>query len=111
MDCSAMTPEPVHEWVTTSTVLKRLADFGDRDAWRTFDERFRAPIASFARKQGLSASDAEDVAQETLLGFAQAYKQGEYDKTRGRLSQWLFGIARRRMAQARRKGERLEDVV
>lgn len=91
------------EWVTTSTVLQRLGDFQDRDAWGSFAKRFRAPVVTFAAQRGLSATDAEDVAQETLIAFASAYKAGQYDREKGRLSAWLFGIANRRVENLRRK--------
>lgn len=101
-----MPPSGNDEWITTSTVLQRLSDFRDRSAWERFAERFHRPIQAFARKQGLGESDCEDVAQETLVAFAEAYRRGEYDPAQGRLSSWLFGIAWRRIDHARRKAER-----
>jgi RNA polymerase sigma-70 factor (ECF subfamily) len=100
-----------HEWVTTSTVLQRLSDFDDRDAWERFCERFHQPLQAFARKNGLDESECEDVAQESLMAFAEAYRRGEYDRKQGRLSSWLFGIAWRRIDHARRKSDRREDHV
>lgn len=94
------------EWVTTSAVLRRLADFDDTAAWNAFADRFRAPIERFAKGRGLSESDAEDVAQETLMDFARAFRDAGYDRGKGRLSSWLFGIAWRRIDHARRKAER-----
>jgi RNA polymerase sigma-70 factor (ECF subfamily) len=98
-----MEPSESGEWLTTSTVLQRLSNFGDDEAWERFSERFWAPIEKFARRQGLTQSDAEDVAQETLLAFAESYRRGQYDRTQGRLSKWLFGIAWRRVDHVRRK--------
>lgn len=93
------------EWVTTSTVLVRLVA-SDDDAWRHFAGRFRQPIVRFARSLGLSASAAEDVAQETLIAFADQVRSGRYDGARGRLSRWLFGIAYRQALNERRAGAR-----
>lgn len=94
------------EWITTSTVLRRLNDFDDRHAWQRFVERFQKPIEAFAKKQGLAGAEAEDAAQETLLAFARAYRNGDYARDKGRLSSWIFGIAWRRIDHARRKVER-----
>jgi len=91
-------------WLTTATVLQKLRDFDNREAWDTFTERFRQPVVSFARSMGLKQADAEDVAQETLLAFAEAYKRGQYDPAKGRLSRFLFGIAYRQALKARRVG-------
>jgi RNA polymerase sigma factor (sigma-70 family) len=89
------------EWITTSTILWGLRDFEDRGAWQRFVERFRAPIVRLAQGQGLKPADAEDVAQETLLAFADGFRAGRYDVEKGRLSRWLFGIAYRQMSRAR----------
>jgi RNA polymerase sigma factor (sigma-70 family) len=91
-------------WLTTATVLQKLRDFGNREAWDSFAERFRQPVVSFARGMGLKQADAEDVAQETMLAFAEAYRRGQYDPAKGRLSRFLFGIAYRQSLRARRSG-------
>lgn len=90
------------DWVTTSAILDRLTDFNDRAMWDRFDARFRRPIVAFGRKLGLSQAAAEDAAQETMLAFARAYREGKYDRTQGKLRSWLFGIAYRQVASARR---------
>ncbi|MHC4181114.1 MAG: RNA polymerase sigma factor [Planctomycetota bacterium] len=91
------------DWLTTSTILDELRDFRNQNAWGQFADRFRTPLVSFARKLGLASADAEDVAQEILMTFAQRYRNGDYDPAKGRLSQWLFGIAYRQVLNARRR--------
>jgi RNA polymerase sigma factor (sigma-70 family) len=88
-------------WVTTTLVLDQLRNLDD-EAWQLFDQRFRAPIVRFARKLSLESNEAEDVAQETLISFVEAFREGRYDRERGRLSSWLFGIAYRKVLRARR---------
>ena len=89
-------------WVTTTVVLESLRG-SDEAAWGRFVSRFRGPIVRFARDQGLEPDEAEDAAQETLMDFVRAYRQGQYDREKGRLSAWLFGIAHRRVLNAGRK--------
>src|SRR3954470_19563500 len=89
-------------WITTATVLQKLRDFENHDAWESFAERFRTPVVSFAKGMGLRQADAEDAAQETLLAFAEAYRRGDYDPAKGRLSRFLFGIAYRQALKGRR---------
>ncbi len=89
------------EWLTTSTMLDDLRDFEHPTAWPRFAERFRPSIVRFSRKLGLSESDSEEVAQETLAAFLSAYRDGRYDRSKGRLSRWLFGIAYRQAQKAR----------
>lgn len=90
------------EWVTTTIALNRLRD-AEETTWQQFVERFRLPIIHFANGLGLAAHDAEDVAQETLLDFVKAYREGQYDRRKGHLRDWLFGIAYRRVLNARKK--------
>ncbi|MCB9857490.1 MAG: sigma-70 family RNA polymerase sigma factor [Phycisphaerales bacterium] len=99
------------EWITTSTVLHDLRDFENRAAWDHFVLRFRLPVLNFARSVGLSEGDAEDVAQETLITFAELFREGRYDPQRGRLSKWLFGIAHRTALNHRRMTGRRAAVV
>jgi RNA polymerase sigma factor (sigma-70 family) len=97
------------DWVTTSTILQQLREFENATAWQLFVQRFHAPILAFVRRMGMSAQDAEDVAQESLLAFAESYRAGKYDREKGRLSSWLFGIAYRQvLRQKRRIGRRRE---
>ncbi|MCH8150729.1 MAG: RNA polymerase sigma factor [Planctomycetes bacterium] len=91
------------DWITSSTVLDALADSRNQAAWGQFVSYFRAPIVNFATGTGLRTEEAEDVAQETLLAFARGYQNNQYDRSKGRLSKWLFGIAYRQVKYAFRK--------
>ncbi len=94
------------EWLTTSTILQDLRDFENHTAWHCLVERFREPVVAFARSLGASPPEAEDVAQESLLAFAEAYRGGKFDPSRGRLSKWLFGITYRQVLQQRKQDAR-----
>jgi RNA polymerase sigma-70 factor (ECF subfamily) len=91
------------EWVTTTTILEGLRDYEGQDAWRRLVARFRAPIVGFAAELGVPDGDRPDVAQNTLMAFAEAYRAGKYDREKGRLSSWLFGIAYRQARQQLRR--------
>jgi len=65
------------EWQTTTTILHQLRDYENSAAWTRLVDRFREPIIQFARQSGVSIDRAEDVAQETLLAFAEAYRGGD----------------------------------
>lgn len=101
-----MEPLDKGHWITTTTILDRLGDYENHDAWGRLVGRFRRPIASFALQMGVSPRDAEDVAQETLVAFAESFRAGKYDRNRGRLSSWLFGIAHRQALAQRRRAAR-----
>lgn len=89
------------EWVTTTIMLDRLRDFEDV-AWKQFIDRFRGPMIDFARRYGVGEEAAQDIAQDTLMAFAGAYRDGRYDRSRGRLRSWLFGMAYKEVLRHRR---------
>jgi RNA polymerase sigma-70 factor (ECF subfamily) len=102
---------------TTNTILlDGLRDPQNNSVWREFDQRYRPVIEAFARKLGLSDADAADAAQETLADFVRDYRAEKFDRNRGRLRSWIFGIARHRVidqlrARARRREWRGESAI
>jgi RNA polymerase sigma-70 factor, ECF subfamily len=96
---------------TTSTVLLQgLRDHGNHQAWEQFEHRYRTMLWSFCVKLGLQPADAQDAAQEAITAFIEAYQAGRYDREKGRLRSWLFGIAHRKAIDIRRRRGR-EVVV
>ncbi len=85
----------VTHWITTTQRLESLKITRDESAWTEFCTHFQPVVIQFARKLGLSNVEAEDAAQETMATFFKAFKSGKYDPDKGRLSNWLFGIAKR----------------
>lgn len=86
-----------------------LLDPSDEQAWHELDARFRPILFAFTRRMGLSEADAEDVTQETLVRFVKAYRKGQYDRTRGRLSSWLIAIAQNCVFDLRQSSQRRID--
>ena len=86
---------------TTTALLEDLADPLDDAAWTELDARFRPIVFGLARRLGLGEADAADATQETLTRFVRAYRDGKYDRSRGRLQAWMVGIARHAIAEVR----------
>lgn len=87
--------------ITSSTLLEGLKDPANHSVWSEYVERYRPMIVRTAQRAGLCESDAEDVAQNSLVDFASAYRSGGYSRERGKLRSWLFGIVRNRIRQRR----------
>ncbi|MDP7070939.1 MAG: sigma-70 family RNA polymerase sigma factor [Phycisphaerales bacterium] len=88
---------------TTTALLNGLnADDGDA-AWALLDGRYRPIITGLAHRLGLSDQDAQDVSQETMLRVLSEYRDGRYDRNRGRMRSWILAIARTKIADAHRK--------
>ena len=91
------------DWITTTQVLEDLKSPDGGSAWQHLYDCFFEVIVNFAQKLGLSTADAEDAAQETMLNFMNAYREGKYQREKGHLSHWLFGVARRTIYSFRQK--------
>jgi RNA polymerase sigma factor (sigma-70 family) len=78
---------------TTTRLLDALKDRANEPVWAALDARFRPVVAGLARRLGLKDADADEAAQQTLVEFMCAYREGRYDRTKGRLSSWILGIA------------------
>lgn len=108
----AVPEEPNHEKratipTTTTLLLDSLKNEQDSVAWEEFDARYRRVIEDFARSLGLKDDDAAEVAQQTLADFVQAYRNGRYERGRGRLHSWIIGIAQNKVVdvfRARARG-------
>lgn len=95
---------------TTTALLDGLADPADERSWREFDKRYRPIIVAFARRVGLAEADTADVAQETLVRFLRSYRQGQYDRERGRLRSWIIGITKHCIGELRQRRARRREV-
>jgi RNA polymerase sigma-70 factor (ECF subfamily) len=94
------------ESVTSLTLLADLRDPTNSVAWLRFEDRYRPIIKAFAKKLGVRGHDVDDVAQEAVLAFVKAYSGGEYDRDKGRLRTWLFGIAHKKVIDLYRRSSK-----
>jgi RNA polymerase sigma-70 factor (ECF subfamily) len=87
---------------TRASLLVRLRDPRDRDAWTQFLDLYTPLVYGYARKQGLQDADAADLCQDVLGAVAGAIGRLEYDRARGTFRSWLFTIVRRKLLTWRR---------
>jgi RNA polymerase sigma factor (sigma-70 family) len=91
---------------TRPSLLLRIRDAGDREAWSQFVHLYGPLIYHFARKRHLQDADAADLTQVVLQAVAGAVERLNYDPERGSFRGWLFQIVRhhlwKRDAQQRR---------
>lgn len=103
---------PVPQFNTTLWTQLHEAQAGGQDAVRSWVDRYRPPLVGYLERQGLSASDAEDVAQEVFLRFFSQDLLQAADRARGRFRSYLLAVSqhvltdwrRRRSAQKRGGG-------
>jgi RNA polymerase sigma-70 factor (ECF subfamily) len=83
--------------VTRASLLVRLRDGRDPEAWRQFVQTYAPVIYGFARKRGLQDADAADLMQEVLRSVATAAGRLDYDPKRGTFRGWLYTVARNKV--------------
>jgi RNA polymerase sigma-70 factor (ECF subfamily) len=86
---------------TRASLLLRLRDPRDEEAWSQFVDVYAPLVYGYARKQGLQDADAADLTQEVLRIVAAAIGRLEYDPARGAFRNWLFTVVRHKLANWR----------
>ena len=79
---------------TRPSLLVRIKDHRDRQAWGQFVEIYAPLVYETARRRGLQDSDAADVTQEVLRSVAGAVARLDYDPGKGTFRGWLYTVTR-----------------
>lgn len=86
-----MAPQPPE---TRETLIRRLPNAADVEAWDAFVEIYEPLLFRLARGRGMQPADAEDFVQEVLAAVARNIGRFVADEERGSFRAWLFCIAR-----------------
>ncbi|MEM0925819.1 MAG: sigma-70 family RNA polymerase sigma factor [Planctomycetota bacterium] len=91
---------------TRVSLVARLRDHDDAQAWAEFVDIYGPLIYRFGRRRGLQDADGADLAQDVLREVARSIVQFNYDPEIGRFRNWLFLITRRVLGRRLRTMER-----
>ncbi len=97
---------------TRATLLSRLRDTADLDAWREFEAAYGGLIVGYARRVGLQLTDAEDVRQLVLMSLARSMPGFQYRPQHGKFRNYLGKVVRSAISRQRTRhagGESLLD--
>ena len=82
---------------TRASLVLRLRDTADREAWQQFVDVYSPLVYGYLRRRGIQDSDAADLMQDVLRSVASAADRLDYDPQRGSFRGWLFTITRNKM--------------
>jgi RNA polymerase sigma factor (sigma-70 family) len=91
---------------TRQSLLIRVRDPRDAEAWVQFEQVYGPLVYRFARKRGLQDADAADLSQIALTAVMETLRGGGYDRNRGTFRGWLFGLVRHQMQKYRGRNGR-----
>ena len=83
---------------TSPTRFEFLREPSNELAWKALDDRCRPLVVEFIRQLGANTADADEIAQRTMVGVWEAAQRAPFDLRKGPFKNWLFGIARHKLA-------------
>jgi RNA polymerase sigma-70 factor (ECF subfamily) len=99
---------------TRASLLVRIRDAQDQDAWRLFVQIYAPVVYGYGRERGLQDADAADLTQEVLRAVAAGVGRLNHDPGRGAFRGWLFTVAHHKLydllARQRRQGRGSGDT-
>ena len=97
--------------LTRASLVFRLRDRTDDDAWTKFTDLYGQMIFQFVRSRGLQDADAADLVQEVFRRVGNSIGRLDYEKQKGGFRAWLFTITRNCLNTHFRKGKRVESTA
>jgi RNA polymerase sigma factor (sigma-70 family) len=82
---------------TRPSLLVRIRDLRDSQAWAQFVEIYSPLVYRFARSRDLQDADASDVTQEVMRSVARSIGRFDYDPRKGSFRGWLMTVAHARV--------------
>ena len=93
---------------TPEMLIARIAEAKDRAAYAALFMRFAPRVKAFVMGQGMTAPEAEDLAQDALLNVWR--KAHMFDASKATAVTWIYSIARNLRIDAARKAKRVRDL-
>ena len=88
---------------TRISLIARMCDKSDNDAWSEFVQIYQPVIQRFVQKHGLQYADAAEVTQEVLGGVVKSIESWDGSKEGSTFRGWLFRITRNKAVDFIRK--------
>ncbi|MEM6366637.1 MAG: sigma-70 family RNA polymerase sigma factor, partial [Planctomycetota bacterium] len=91
---------------TRPSILIRLRDHSDRDAWREFENVYRGVVVRVANRHGLQHADASDLGQDVLIKVSQNIHRFDHDPAHAKFRTWFGTLIRSALVDRFRRAPR-----
>jgi RNA polymerase sigma-70 factor (ECF subfamily) len=91
---------------TRASLIVRLQSAGEDTAWREFCDVYEAAVHGYARRKGLSDSDAHDVTQDVLTAVFESVGRWQSDGKPASFRRWLFRVTHNTVVNALKQRSR-----
>jgi len=108
MDTDTNPQRDISPDLTPERLIARIAESRDRVAYAALFTRFAPKLKAFVMGQGLSAQEAEDLAQDAMLNVWR--KAHLFDPVKATAVTWIYSIARNLRIDAARRAKRVRDL-
>lgn len=85
---------------TRQSLMLRVKDPANRDAWAEFVTIYRPAVLRFALRRGLQIADAEDVTQRVFMAVARSMEDWKASDDSGSFRAWLLRVTRNHVINA-----------
>lgn len=96
---------------TRPSLLIRIRDAHNHEAWTAFVQIYTPLIYDFCRRRDLQDADAADVAQEVMAAVASAIRRFDYDPQRGKFRNWLLAVVRSKFHNFKAQQQRQPELA
>ena len=97
------------EWVTRHTLLLRVKDQNDQNAWGEFVSYYEPFIKTILRFLKVKDNDKDDLCQDILLKLWKSLQTFVYNEEKGRFRTWLKTIIKNSSIDYFRKANRINS--
>lgn len=91
---------------TRVSLIARICDVDDEDAWTEFVQIYQPVVQRFIQRHSLQYADAAEVTQEVLTRVAKSIESWDGDQERSSFRGWLYRITRNKTIDFLRRTKR-----
>ena len=99
------------DWTTRQTLIVRIKNRDDEQAWSEFVSYYRSFIRVILKYLNVSENDIEDLAQDVLLKIWKALEKLNFDSERARFRTWMTAVIRNAVIDFQRAKKRKIKTV